>query len=216
MSSIPSRWVVTEIPISTAADVFPALPGQGFYKKTPTWNTTVQNVASGREVRISNWSGPKWAFDLSYEAIRNRVTMPELTLLWGFFATARGRYGAWFFQDPFDNLVSGGALGTGDGTTTQFQATRTLAAGSGYAFNEPVYAFYLQPTVYINGVSTTAFTVSPWGVIQFSTAPTAGQVLTWSGGFLYVCRFDIDTMDTTQITHDLFSTTGLKFVSLKP
>ena len=217
MGAIPSRWVVTETPISNAADVLPALAGRKMEStKTPHFSTGVKSLASGREVRTSFWSSPKWSFNLSYEFIRNRVTQPELSKLWGFFATQLGKFGAWFYQDPYDNTVTGGTLGVGNGTATDFQATRTLAAATGYAFNEAVYAFYLQPTIYINGTPTVAFTVQPWGVIRFNTAPTAGAALTWSGGFLFVCRFEQDDLATEQMFFDLFSAKGLNFVSLKP
>lgn len=217
MSSVPSRWVVTENPISYAPDVFPVLPGRRMESnKTPMFSSGMKQLASGREVRTAYWSGPRWKFDLSYEFIRNRVSQPELTKIWGFFASQLGKYGAFFYQDPYDNTVTGGTLGTGDGTTTNFQATRTLAGGTGYAFNEPIYAFWQSPTVYINGLQTSAFSVQPWGVIRFNTAPTSGQSLTWSGNNLFVCRFDQDDLNTKQMFFDLFSADGLSFISLKP
>jgi uncharacterized protein (TIGR02217 family) len=217
MTSVPSRWVVTETDLTTSADVFPALPGQGFVEKAPTFSTLTRTASSGRESRTARWAAPRWAFKVSYEAIRNRVGLPELTRIWGFFCTALGSYGAWFFHDAFDDTVTTtGVLGTGDGSSTDFQASRTLAAGTAFQFQDPVYCFWLQPTVYVNGVATTAFTVQPWGVIRFTTAPANGAVLTWSGQFLFVCRFDQDDLNVKQMTHDLFSQDGIKFLSLKP
>lgn len=216
MSSVPSRWVVTETDLSTAADVFPALPGQGFPKKAPSFNTVKREAASGRQIRRARWSSPRWLFEISYEVLRNRVSLPELSKLFGFFLTALGNYGAWFFLDPYENTVSNATLGTGDGSTTDFQATRTWGAGTGYAFNDPVYAFWLQPVVYVNGAPTTAFTVQPWGVIRFNYPPADGTALTWSGKYLFACAFADDSVNAEQMTKDLFSAGGIKFYSLKP
>ncbi len=216
MTSVPGRWVVSESDLSVAADVFPALPGQGFVKKGPTFKTATRQVVNGRETRNARWSTPRWAFEISYEALRDRVALPELQRFWAFFCTALGSYGAWFFHDPFDDTVVGGTLGDGDGATTDFQATRTLGTGTGFAFDDAVYAFWQQPQVYIDGMPTTAFTVQPWGTIRFDSPPGGGTNLTWSGKFLFVCRFDQDEADVQQMTHDLFSNDGLKFLSLKP
>ena len=215
MSSIPSRWIVTESNIANAPDVLPALAGCKMERtKTPYYKTNTTEMASGRETRVSLWSSPRWKFTLSYEFIRDRVTQPELKKMYGFFLGARGAYGAWFYQDPYDNTVSGGIVGVGDGSTRTFQPTKPING-----FSDPVYAFFGYPSVYINGVLKTYgtdYSIGSWGQITFTTAPSSGAVLTWSGSFLYVCRFANDELETVQMYKDLFSSKGVEIITLKP
>ncbi|WP_242923297.1 DUF2460 domain-containing protein [Caulobacter sp. CCUG 60055] len=97
-----------------------------------------------------------------------------------------------------------------------FQLNRTVGANSPSPFVEPVAVIWTQPTVTVGGAATTAFTIGPYGAIQFSTAPAAGAQIVWSGQFLFLCRFDEDQLDATQMFKDLWSQGGLNFVTIKP
>lgn len=208
--------MITETNLDDSADVFPQLAGAGFASKSPEFKTVRREAQSGRVIKNSKWSSPRWNFKVSYEFLRDNVTVKELARLWAFFMSAFGMCGGWWYHDQYDDTVTGGTLGTGDGTTTDFQASRTRGSGYGYAFNEPVYGFWLTPIVYINGTPTTSFTVQPWGAIRFNTAPTAGQTLTWSGKFLFPCEFTNDDIGTTQLLTSLFSADGVEFRTIKP
>lgn len=213
----PTRGVVTTNPITGDADVFPQLPGVDFtVEKTPTFSTGLKRASSGREIRSSYWSAPLYSFKLQHNVIRDRASLPELKSLWGFFNSRQGRYGSFFYQDPSDNAVTAEPLATGDGVTTTFQFVRQVGKGTPYATTEPVYALWLTPTVSINGTPTAAFTIAPWGLITFTSAPANAAAITWTGGFLYVCRFDQDDMPLSQMVKDLWEQKGLTFMSLKP
>jgi uncharacterized protein (TIGR02217 family) len=144
------------------------------------------------------------------------VATPELQKLLAFFNSRQGRFGFFFLYDASDNAVPAGtAFGTGDGATLDFQLQRIAGAGSPYATPEPVYATWMAPVIKVNGVIATP-TINPWGVVHFTSAPAVAAALTWSGTFLWVCRFDQDQMDLAQLTTDLWSQSGLKVRSIRP
>ena len=214
---LPMRWLVTTPDLADDPDVFPRLPGQGFVaEKTPVWSTTVRASASGRQVRASQCSTPTWRFKVAYEFIRDRVSQAELARLYGFFNTRGGQLGSFFYYDPGDNLVSGQAVATADGTTTTFQLVRTVGAGGPYAFTEPVYVLNGSPVVTVNGTAATGFSVGEYGQVVFSSAPPENAAIAWSGSFLFWCRFSQDTVSPAQMVQSLWSLDGLQFESVKP
>jgi uncharacterized protein (TIGR02217 family) len=214
--------------------VFPALPGQGWsVHKKPTFLTVVASHVSGREVRFANYANPVWNFELTFEGLDGTAsTYPglgasSLQSLMGLYLQSQGQFGSFVFYDPTDYSVTGQAFGTGDGTTTTFQLCRTLGG-----FTEPVIvpaaagtlnfpggqsASVPNPTIYNNGtlVSSGYAISTPGGVVTFSTAPAAGHVLTWTGAFGFLCRFDGDDLDFEQFMANLWKVESLKFRSLR-
>lgn len=217
---IPSRWLITTALGTDDADVFPVLQGRQFLTlKTPTFSTGVKQAMSGRSVRTAFWTSPLWKFTVAHEFLRDRPpTAAELHKLWGFFSSRLGGFAGWYFYDPYDNACVDQSFGTGDGTTTAFQLTRDVGQGTTFTFSEPVYGLRGTPTIKVNGGATAAFTYSSTqaGGIVFNSAPANGATLTWSGSFMFLCRFSDDQTDTAQMVKDLWSSQGLNFESLKP
>ena len=192
------------------APVLPLLPGQSVQvTKAPSWSTKTKRATSGRERRTALWPYPLWTFSLSYEVVRHRPTNDELAVLWEFFNTVQGQFGAWLFVDPSDCQAASHAFGVGDGATATFQLTRAIRTWS-----EPVYAVY-QPVILVGGTPTTAFTLVPNGAVQFASPPAAGAALTWSGYFYFGCRFSQDDLSFEQIVSQLWSGKALKFTSVR-
>lgn len=218
MALQPTRWLLTAADLSTDPDVFPLLPGQEFVaKKSPQWSTGIRRAASGREIRIPYWSFPIWSFQVKYEFLRQRPpSRDELGRLFAFFNSRQGRAGFFYYLDPNDNQVSGQVVGVGDGVRTAFQFNRTVGGASPSPAVEPVSVLWTQPTVTVAGVATTAFTVGSFGALVFTSPPAAGAQITWSGRFLYLCRFDDDQLDAAQMFQDLWSQDGVNFVTIKP
>lgn len=223
----PDRGIVTTNPLYNDAEVFPYLPGQEFTaKKTPTWSTGVKRAANGREVRIPYWSIPIYEYQINHEFLRNVNSWPEAESLIAFFNSRQGKYGFFFYYDSEDPQVSALQFGVGNGSTTTFQLLKTRGSGTPYQTSEPCYAVWnpsggfsgITPlTVYVNGVSTSAYTIAPWGQITFSTAPANGAALTWSGCPLQVCRFDQDDLEMVQLASLLWSQgKGLTFCTIHP
>jgi uncharacterized protein (TIGR02217 family) len=225
----PDRGVVTTNPIYNDTEVFPLLPGEEFVaSKSPTFSTGVKRAASGREVREAYWSAPLYEFKITHEFLRNLTGWQELESLIAFFNGRQGKYGFFYYYDPEDQQVAGIGLGVGNGSQTTFQLLRTRGVTTPYATTEPVYAVW-NPSGGVSGVnplsvsvggvvqSPTTYTISPWGLLTFNTAPANGQTITWTGCPLYVCRFDQDDLELVQLASLLWTQSkGLTFVSLKP
>lgn len=228
VSPYPTRGIVTAANLTALyadGEVFPGFPGRDWMvSKTPMWSTQIQTAASGSEVRAGWYAAPKYSFRLQHPVLRDLASVgtygSELQQIIGFFNSRKGRYGFFFFYDPSDNTATAEGFASGDGTTTKFQLTRTVAKGTPFAAVEPVYALWGNPTsVTVAGVAktiTTDYTISPWGVITFTTAPANGAALVWSGTFLFVCRFDTDQLELHQLMSYLWEQQGMPFVSDQP
>lgn len=218
MSSLPSRWMIPTANPDTAddPDVFPFLAGQGFKMlKTPVWSTKTDISVSGVERRRQLWSYPLWRFRLGYQVMRDGSSYLELQRLFNFFNSHAGVDGGFFYLDRDDNAVVTNQFGTGDGTTKTFQVTRTTTIGS-VTFTEPIRGFAGNPTIFDNGSSTSAFTIGTLGQITFTTAPVSGHVLTWTGSFFFLCRFDSDELDSTsQLASGLWANNQVEFRTFK-
>lgn len=70
------------------------------------------------------------------------------------------------------------------------------------------------PVIMINGVPQSAYTIAN-GLITFTTAPSAAAVLTWTGCFGFLCRFDDDSVDFDQFMSSLWRLESLKFRSVR-
>lgn len=219
----PTQGFVTAVGLAELYDdpnVLPLMPGQDFMvSKAPTFNTGVRQSASGREIRAAYWSASLWNFKIRFNFLREYIEdsegSGEFATLLGFFSSRLGKFGFFYYLDPTDYQAVNETVAQADGVSTNFQLTRTVGGGTPYGFIEPVYGLWNAPVVEVNGV-VTACTANPWGQIVFAAAPAAGALITWSGSFLFVCRFDTDTLDAAQVFSQLWSVDGLPFVSLRP
>ena len=210
---IPVRWMI-DTPNLVDPDVFPLLPGQMFLMfKKPEWATTVQEAKSGRELRASGWSSPKWHFKVKYEFIRHREpTQGELFQLYSFFNTRQGQFLDFWYFDPTDYQVTDQYIGNGNGLATVFQLTRSM---NGWI--ESIYKVQGVPVVKFDGVVTAApYTMGDYGVITFDDPVPDGVAVSWTGQFMYLCRFEQDDLSVAQMYSDLWSQDGISFVSIKP
>ena len=169
-------------------------------------------------MRAAAYSYPRWEWTLQWEVLRTQASLPELQTLFGFLGSRQGRNQPFYYQDQTDNAVTTQGFGTGDGTTTIFQLYRTVGQGTIYNYLDPVLVLNQNPSIYVNGTLKTLgtdYTISINGVITFTTAPAASAALTWSGGYLFLCRFDDEMVDAVQFGGNLWSVGKLTFVSVK-
>ena len=188
---------------------FPTLASIGFPKRAPVWSTVKQPSVGGQESRFSLWSSPRWRYEFPAEVLRQNSDATEFAALVGFYNTLGGSAGTFQYSDPNDGSVTAQAFSTGDGTTRSFQLVRTLGG-----FTEPVYLPTSQ-TIYVNGTSTSAYTLGTSGILTFVTAPAAAAALTWTGSFNWLCNFDDDSVDFQQFGAGLWSMQSLKFSTVK-
>jgi uncharacterized protein (TIGR02217 family) len=116
-----------------------------------------------------------------------------VALMLGTFMATAGGANLFLFPDPQDNTVTQAQFGVGDGVSTSFQLSRNI-----YGAVDIIQNVNGVPSIYVEGVLTIPASISLTGVVTFTTAPIAGAVLTWSGRYYYLCRFDEDTLDSTR------------------
>lgn len=186
--------------------IFPTLPGLSWpVIKTPEWTTGIQKTASGRELRASYSSYPRWRIRLGFEVL----SQTDLASLAGFFNARRGSFDNFLFFDQVDNSVANQVFAVGDGQSTQFQLVRNYGG-----VTEPVLAVVGTPVIKVNGVIT-AVSIDSNAVVTFSTAPAAGATLSWSGQYYFRVRFTQDSSDFEQFMSNLWCLKKLEFITEK-
>jgi hypothetical protein len=159
--------------------------------KYPVFNTIEQKTAAFRgSTYVSLTQYPIWRFDFDVPFLRGRLSDPNspVSLIMGMILAMRGRADTFLFDDPWDRTAVKAGFGTGDGTTTAFQISRPIGPGI-----DIIQTFNGSPQIYANNVlQTSGYSIDSFGVITFTAAPAASATLTWSGNFLYRCRFTDD------------------------
>lgn len=208
--------VFLEISASMAAapmiptTVFPALisaNGAAWpVHRRPLFSTRVAGAVSGREVRSPYYTWPIYEFELTFpqlnsgSAAMGALSAQTLQALQGFFLQQQGQYGGFLFTDPENCQVTGGTLGTGDGTTTNFPLLRKVGG-----YSEQIQAANAVTNVYVGGVAQAG---SGWAVvngneISFQTAPSAGEVVGADFTYYFVCRFLDDLHDYEEFLYQV-------------
>ena len=129
--------------------IFPALPGFDIaVKRTPLFSTQIQAAPSGKELRASWWSFPRWQYDLTLNFVRQagfsaQTLYDEAATLVSFHAQHRGSWDSFLFSDPYDSSDTAMGFGVGDGTTTVYQLQRR------------------EPGVYSNALGTFSVPTTP-------------------------------------------------------
>jgi hypothetical protein len=176
----------------------------GFHK-TPSYSTLVQTPASGRgRSAIAMKPYPTWNFVIDLYMVQggegNAGSILQAFL--GLYLLTQGRGNFFLFTDPNDNVVDAGIMlnvtttatepmgQLGDGTSNLFQLARNI--GPGVDILQQVSGV----EIFVNGTAlgSGAFSLSSTGVVNFASAPPVNAVLTWTGGFQYLCQFTDDTL----------------------
>lgn len=190
--------------------VFPDLPGLAWsVKKVPLWKTETQESISGKELRWSAMSYPRYRITLNYEFLRAGNGNAELQTLMGFFNARRGSWDDFLWLDPDDKAVTDQQIGVGTGGQTVFTTYRTYGG-----FAEPVLNWVSPPVVKVAGVTKAAgtdYTLAA-GVLTFAAAPAASAAITITGSFYKRVKFERDECEFEQFMFELWSA---KQVSLK-
>ena len=164
-------------------------PGYG-WEITPVFRTLITDLQNGDEYRNAEWI-----------ECRHRATAPFLNIskdayreIKRMFLVCRGMVHAFRFEDELDNTATNEVFGAGDGTTDEFQLLKVSEA-DGVEYQRNVYAIRIGsvPTITVDGVPTTAFTVNyRTGKVLFDTPPALNAVLRWSSEFDLWVRFATD------------------------
>ena len=167
----------------------------------PMRRTEIVTLANGYEKRNTNWADSR----RSYDAGIGLSSLDDLQEVVAFFEARRGQLHGFRWKDwldfkscaPSDEVSSGDQeIGTGDGTTTVFQLTKSYqGAANPYVrvIQKPVTG---TTKVAVDGVEqflAADFVVADaTGEISFVTPPAAGQTITAGFEFDVPVRFDTD------------------------
>jgi hypothetical protein len=207
----------------TTPPIFPAIASLGYsVMKRPKFFTGTESSGSGWNVRIGYASAPLWEWDLTYEALRDGISPSELKLLVGFYLAMGGDLTPFLFLDPDDNAVTGQAIGTTDGTTTNWTLTRSYGGASGTG-NEPVgyvntgqaFNAYLNGTLQSPSTYSVLTTTPVAQQIKFNTAPSAGQAITVDMSYYYYAHFKDPTNEFEKFMYQLWSLKKITLESLR-
>jgi len=180
----------------------------------PQFNTTILELYSGYEQRNINWEKVRGRWDLSY-AVRGMDDMDDLI---AFFYARQGRAYGFRFKDWTDyEIASIQAIGTGDGSTTAFQAYKRYSSGGHYYDRTLSKLVSGTVTVYEDGVpSAPQPTVNVnTGVITFAAAPALGVVVGLVCEFDLPVRFDMDHLQVRAIGIELESLPQIDIVEIR-
>jgi uncharacterized protein (TIGR02217 family) len=193
-----------------APPVFPTMLGLAFpVVKRDLWSTLKQDAISGKGTRVQLWTFPRYQWELTFSMLRGANSYTELQSLLGFINSVGGAAQCFYYSDPSDGTATNQNFGTGDGTTTTFQLARTLGG-----FSEPVQSPAVS-SVAVNGTTTSAFSLGTAGLVTFSTAPAVSAVLTWTGTYNWLCRFDDDAAEFSEFMMNVWEVKKLSFTSVK-
>ena len=196
-----------------STDLYPALPGLEFGTQRAVLAPPVQvrTTPSQREYRARDATLARYRYTLTYEFLSQRAQFNESQLytLLGFFLKHGGAFESFLFADPADRAASAELFGTGNGSTTAFQLLRAVGG-----FSEPVVAVNGAITITNNGAVVSNWTLTnATGVITFSTAPSAGALLRWSGAPLRRVRFLRDESEQELFMQDLWRAKKVELLS---
>ena len=147
----------------------------------------------------------------------------------------KGSFEAFLFYDLSEQRIYAQAIGTGDGTTTEFQLIRNWGT-----FDEPIYhpaplpPYYgygvngygeygyggslvyidgtLPPYLYFDGVQALNYTTSTRGLITFETAPADNVIITADISYYYKVRFKDDMVDFENFQYTLWKSGSIGLI----
>lgn len=168
----------------------------------PSFSTEIIAIDGGYERRNQNWSQARRMFDAA-TGLRSASDVATLT---AFFHARAGRARGFRLRDwsdytsAADGLSSAAfsdqAIGTGNGSITQFQLKKNYTSGGithARDIRKPVSG---SVTIGVNSVqSMTGWSVdTTTGIITFSSAPANGAAITAGFTFDAPVRFDTDQL----------------------
>lgn len=199
---------------------FPSLIGMEYpVGRSPVWNNLRQQPVSGKDTTLQLWTFPKWQWNVSFSYLGSAGANTDWQTLVGLFNQVAGSALPFHYQDPDDKSATGAALGTGDGTTAQFNFRRSLGG-----FIEPIQdVTQAGVVIYDNGTPVSAsnytfLTDDNWGLtygIQFNVAPVSGHAITADFNYRWPCQFTADTANFENFLASFWNLKKLSFQSMK-
>lgn len=184
----------------------------------PGYNTNIVVTDGGSEERVGRWQSAKRQYDIRYA-----IKSPDLmAVVKDFYLAAQGALMGFRFKDwlDYDSTSTGHAyqgavssitntdqqIGTGDGTTTQFQLIKRYTNGVQNVVRNITKPVAGTTIIALNGVNqTSGWTVdTTTGIVSFTSAPGSGVAVTAGFQFDVPVRFGVDADKVLMASHDDF------------
>jgi hypothetical protein len=216
--------------------VFPELVGLGWdVLRTPQWSTNVQSALSGKTSTVGKRLYPLIRWEVAFNLLREvgaagySSSTSELLQIVGLFNAVQGRFDTFLRSDPDFNSVTGQLFGTVATGINNYQLVATYQNPSGPGYDELIQNLNAVPvlaagssfgssSVISSGNYTIGGAASGFvpGLVNFTTLPTVGLNLYWTGTFYYRCRFDEDELKgLRKFMNKLWLIDKLAFTSVK-
>lgn len=172
----------------------------------PRFKTDILELSSGFEQRNIRFSQARSMWDIGFGV----ETKADFNIIIEFFWTRQGAANSFRFKDWSDFVIGVDAtdtdqsIGTGDGATTTFQATRLYASGN-QTFNREITKLVSGTVrVFLDSVEQfSGFTIGLLtGIITFSVAPAGSVDVGLISEFDVPARFAQDELDINMRTFD--------------
>jgi uncharacterized protein (TIGR02217 family) len=166
----------------------------------PTFYNYIQTANSGKEQRVRVRNKCRWRWTLGYSILNYEETAGTFQAVNALFIAHIGSLYPFRFKPHGDSTLTNELIGTGDGSETEFQITKTydpgtlLGASPLRTYVREIYFPYSGLVVKVNNVAqtlTTHYTISSTGLITFLTPPTNGHTVKVTGEYDVPVRFDL-------------------------
>ena len=157
------------------------------FRGGPEFRTRVVSLDSGREVRNIQWSRPRHRYTANWL----NIPIEGQAKLRAAFMAARGQAFGFKLKDWGDFEAVAEIIGTGNGTQTAFQLTKTYVFGPS-SYTRTITRPRAGATVTVNGTPVSATINTATGIATLAAAPAASAVVRWSGQFDVPVRFASD------------------------
>jgi len=156
------------------------------------FNTTIIKTKNGSESRNINWNTHK----MKYNIINGIKTIDELNEITSFFRNVKGCGYGFRFKDWSDYSTTNQQIGSGDGTTTEFQLIKTYTISGNTYIREIAKPVISTVKVYLDNIESTDFRIDlTSGLISFNTAPSSDVTITADFEFDVPVRFNSDMLE---------------------
>lgn len=196
------------------------------YEFGPEYKTSITELPSGDEVRVSHWSKgrKKWTIN------KEDLTRADIVALEKFFRGRKGRLYGFRHRDWNSYKVTDEPLPLVTNTTAQLQFVYTDSVNpeiqkvtkpvlSANVNNDPTSPLYSPDiTLKRNGVAWAS--AGNWtldrttGLITYNVSQ-AGQTITWSGSYDWPVRFNSDFAGFKRESLDIHDWSGIELIELK-
>ncbi len=171
--------------------------GSGF---APMFSNVIQEAISGNEQRFAKWTKCRGVGNVAYGLLNSTDHDGDFRAIMAIYRAHKGTLIPFRFKDWGDYQSDDEPFGTGNGSETQFQLSKTYDP-SLILLNTPGSLTYVRdivllastPVIKVDGVTKTVvtdYTISSSGLVTFTSAPANTKVLTWTGEFDVPVRFD--------------------------